>query len=98
MRDLISRFRANIITSGASAFEEEKWEEISIGSLHFQVSSGKFCHPSLRAAEGDRIRGQDGGMWEALSRRVCDICVLHCPLERPTLSPHQGERECAPCR
>ncbi|KAK1337756.1 LOW QUALITY PROTEIN: hypothetical protein QTO34_002389 [Cnephaeus nilssonii] len=42
MRDLISRFRANIITSGASAFEEEKWEEISIGSLHFQVLGP--CH------------------------------------------------------
>ncbi|CAK6447994.1 unnamed protein product [Pipistrellus nathusii] len=42
MRDLISRFRANIITSGASAFEEERWEEISIGSLHFQVSGP--CH------------------------------------------------------
>ncbi|XP_014396073.1 PREDICTED: molybdenum cofactor sulfurase, partial [Myotis brandtii] len=42
MRELISRFRANIITSGASAFEEEKWEEISIGSLHFQVLGP--CH------------------------------------------------------
>nr|KAF6358624.1 molybdenum cofactor sulfurase [Pipistrellus kuhlii] len=42
MRDLISRFRANIITSGASAFEEEKWEAISVGSLHFQVSGP--CH------------------------------------------------------
>lgn len=38
MKDLISRFRANIITEGARAFEEEKWDEISIGSLHFQVS------------------------------------------------------------
>lgn len=66
MRDLISRFRANIITSGASAFEEERWEEISIGSLHFQVSSGKSCHPSLRAAQGVGIRGQDGGRWEGV--------------------------------
>ncbi|XP_054580056.1 molybdenum cofactor sulfurase isoform X2 [Eptesicus fuscus] len=45
MRDLISRFRANIITSGASAFEEEKWEEISIGSLHFQQFVLMVDHP-----------------------------------------------------
>lgn len=38
VKDLISRFRANIITKGARAFEEEQWDEISIGSLHFQVS------------------------------------------------------------
>lgn len=42
MEDLISRFRANIITNGTRAFEEEKWDEISIGSLHFQVSGP--CH------------------------------------------------------
>ncbi|XP_034851608.1 molybdenum cofactor sulfurase isoform X1 [Mirounga leonina] len=42
MKDLISRFRANIITSGTRAFEEEKWDGISIGSLHFQVSGP--CH------------------------------------------------------
>ena len=39
MKDLISRFRANIITNGTRAFEEEKWDGISVGSLHFQVSS-----------------------------------------------------------
>ncbi|KAM5305334.1 molybdenum cofactor sulfurase isoform 2-T2 [Glossophaga mutica] len=42
MKDLISRFRANIITNGTRAFEEEKWDEISIGSLHFQVLGP--CH------------------------------------------------------
>ncbi|XP_034374571.1 molybdenum cofactor sulfurase isoform X2 [Arvicanthis niloticus] len=42
VKDLISRFRANIITKGARAFEEEKWDEISIGSLHFQVLGP--CH------------------------------------------------------
>lgn len=42
MKNLISRFRANIITEGARAFEEEKWDEISIGSLHFQVLGP--CH------------------------------------------------------
>uniref|UniRef100_A0ABK0LNA4 Molybdenum cofactor sulfurase n=1 Tax=Rattus norvegicus TaxID=10116 RepID=A0ABK0LNA4_RAT len=42
VKDLISRFRANIITKGARAFEEEQWDEISIGSLHFQVLGP--CH------------------------------------------------------
>ncbi|KAF5919135.1 molybdenum cofactor sulfurase [Diceros bicornis minor] len=42
MKDLISRFRANIVTNGTRAFEEEKWDEISIGSLCFQVSGP--CH------------------------------------------------------
>lgn len=88
MKDLISRFRANIITSGTKAFEEEKWDEISIGSLHFQVSSGKVFYPSLRAANGDGSLVQDGGRWESLlvfdsylgslGRRVCDICILQC--------------------
>lgn len=40
MKELISRFRANIITSGTSPFEEETWDEISVGSLSFQVSRG----------------------------------------------------------
>ncbi|KFO27398.1 molybdenum cofactor sulfurase [Fukomys damarensis] len=42
MKDLISRFRANIIMNGTRAFEEEKWNEASIGSLHFQVLGP--CH------------------------------------------------------
>ncbi|XP_027432916.1 molybdenum cofactor sulfurase isoform X1 [Zalophus californianus] len=42
MKDLISRFRANIITNGTRAFEEEKWDGVSIGSLRFQVSGP--CH------------------------------------------------------
>ncbi|XP_036889007.1 molybdenum cofactor sulfurase [Sturnira hondurensis] len=42
MKDLISRFRANIITNGTRAFEEEKWDEILIGPLHFQVLGP--CH------------------------------------------------------
>lgn len=53
MKDLISRFRANIITNGTSAFEEEKWDEVSIGSLRFQVSSAKFCYSSPKVARGD---------------------------------------------
>ncbi|XP_040840596.1 molybdenum cofactor sulfurase [Ochotona curzoniae] len=42
MKDLISRFRANIITNGTKPFEEEKWDGISVGSLHFQVLGP--CH------------------------------------------------------
>ncbi|XP_006835200.1 PREDICTED: molybdenum cofactor sulfurase [Chrysochloris asiatica] len=42
MSDLISRFRANIVTNGTKAFEEEKWDSISVGSLHFQVLGP--CH------------------------------------------------------
>nr|XP_004666857.2 molybdenum cofactor sulfurase [Jaculus jaculus] len=42
MKDLISRFRANIITNGTKAFEEEEWQELSIGSLRFQVVGP--CH------------------------------------------------------
>lgn len=53
MNNLISRFRANIITNGTRAFEEEKWDEISIGSLRFQVSSQKSYYLSLRVVSGD---------------------------------------------
>ncbi|XP_011930145.1 PREDICTED: molybdenum cofactor sulfurase isoform X2 [Cercocebus atys] len=42
VKDLSLRFRANIIINGKRAFEEEKWDEISIGSLHFQVVGP--CH------------------------------------------------------
>ncbi|XP_033033838.1 molybdenum cofactor sulfurase isoform X1 [Trachypithecus francoisi] len=42
VKDLSLRFRANIIINGERAFEEEKWDEISIGSLHFQVLGP--CH------------------------------------------------------
>lgn len=42
IKDLISRFRANIIINGTRAFEEEKWDGISTGSLHFQVVGP--CH------------------------------------------------------
>ncbi|XP_067425987.1 molybdenum cofactor sulfurase [Emydura macquarii macquarii] len=35
--ELIQRFRSNIVISATESFEEEKWVEISIGALHFQV-------------------------------------------------------------
>ena len=53
MNNLISRFRANIITNGTRAFEEEKWDEISVGSLRFQVSSEKSYYLSLRVVSGE---------------------------------------------
>ncbi|KAM9097564.1 molybdenum cofactor sulfurase [Sarcophilus harrisii] len=42
MRELIQRFRANIVINGTKAFEEEKWDEISIGTLNFLVLGP--CH------------------------------------------------------
>ena len=53
VKDLSLRFRANIIINGKRAFEEEKWDEISIGSLRFQVSLGKFYYPSSRVVNED---------------------------------------------
>lgn len=53
VKDLSLRFRANIIINGKRAFEEEKWDEISIGSLHFQVSLGRFYYPSSRIVNED---------------------------------------------
>lgn len=91
MKDLISRFRANIITNGTSAFEEEKWDEISIGPLHFQVSFVIFAQGL--PVETDLTLDQNGDRWESclvfdsypqnLSRRVYDICILGDPLEIP---------------
>uniref|UniRef100_A0A663N0P9 Molybdenum cofactor sulfurase n=1 Tax=Athene cunicularia TaxID=194338 RepID=A0A663N0P9_ATHCN len=36
-KELIRRFRANIVISAPESFEEEEWAEISIGALRFQV-------------------------------------------------------------
>lgn len=41
-KNLISRFRANIITNGNRPFEEEKWDAISVDSLQLQVVGP--CH------------------------------------------------------
>ncbi|OCT74365.1 molybdenum cofactor sulfurase [Xenopus laevis] len=35
---LTQRFRANIVINGHQPFEEEKWTEVFIGGVHFQVS------------------------------------------------------------
>lgn len=65
MNNLISRFRANIITNGTRAFEEEKWDEISVGSLRFQVSSEKSYYLSLRVVSGTTLAGIVAGRRES---------------------------------
>ncbi|XP_062813041.1 molybdenum cofactor sulfurase isoform X1 [Anolis carolinensis] len=45
LQDLIHRFRANIVISTNEPFEEDLWEEITIGSLHFKVMGP--CHRCL---------------------------------------------------
>ncbi|KAF7247675.1 Molybdenum cofactor sulfurase [Varanus komodoensis] len=43
--ELIYRFRANMVISTNEAFEEDLWEEIAIGTLHFKVMGP--CHRCL---------------------------------------------------
>ncbi|XP_054847805.1 molybdenum cofactor sulfurase [Eublepharis macularius] len=45
LQKLIHRFRANIVISTNEPFEEDKWDEIAIGSLHFKVMGP--CHRCL---------------------------------------------------
>nr|XP_056713238.1 molybdenum cofactor sulfurase [Euleptes europaea] len=45
LQKLIHRFRANIVISTNEPFEEDKWDEISIGSLRFKVMGP--CHRCL---------------------------------------------------
>ncbi|XP_053119151.1 molybdenum cofactor sulfurase isoform X2 [Hemicordylus capensis] len=44
-QELIHRFRANIVISTSEPFEEDKWEEIAIGTLHFKIMGP--CHRCL---------------------------------------------------
>ncbi|XP_042331867.1 molybdenum cofactor sulfurase [Sceloporus undulatus] len=45
LQELIHRFRANIVISTNEPFEEDLWEEITIGSLHYKVMGP--CHRCL---------------------------------------------------
>ncbi|XP_048367698.1 molybdenum cofactor sulfurase isoform X2 [Sphaerodactylus townsendi] len=45
LQKLIHRFRANIVISTNEPFEEDKWDNIAIGSLHFKVMGP--CHRCL---------------------------------------------------
>ncbi|XP_051019097.1 molybdenum cofactor sulfurase [Acomys russatus] len=67
VKDLISRFRANIITKGARAFEEEKWDEISIGSLHFQVLGP--CHRCQMICIDQQTGQRNQDVFQKLSER-----------------------------
>uniref|UniRef100_A0A8I3MTF0 Molybdenum cofactor sulfurase n=1 Tax=Canis lupus familiaris TaxID=9615 RepID=A0A8I3MTF0_CANLF len=67
MKDLISRFRANIITNGTRAFEEEKWDEISIGSLRFQVSGP--CHRCQMICIDQQTGQRNQNVFQKLSER-----------------------------
>ncbi|XP_061445641.1 molybdenum cofactor sulfurase isoform X2 [Rhineura floridana] len=44
-QELVHRFRANIVVSTDEPFEEDLWEEITIGTLHFKVIGP--CHRCL---------------------------------------------------
>ncbi|XP_060103805.1 molybdenum cofactor sulfurase isoform X2 [Heteronotia binoei] len=45
LQKLIHRFRANIVISTNEPFEEDKWDEIAVGSLRFKVMGP--CHRCL---------------------------------------------------
>ncbi|MXQ79872.1 hypothetical protein E5288_WYG007232 [Bos mutus] len=77
MNNLISRFRANIITNGTRAFEEEKWDEISIGSLRFQVLGP--CHRCQMICIDQQTGQRNQDVFQKLSERrerKLDDCTL----------------------
>nr|XP_010945508.1 molybdenum cofactor sulfurase isoform X2 [Camelus bactrianus] len=67
MKDLISRFRANIITNGTRAFEEENWDEVSIGSLRFQVLGP--CHRCQMICIDQQTGQRNKDIFQKLSER-----------------------------
>ncbi|XP_068418879.1 molybdenum cofactor sulfurase [Eschrichtius robustus] len=67
VNNLISRFRANIITNGTRAFEEEKWDEISVGSLHFQVLGP--CHRCQMICIDQQTGQRNQNVFQKLSER-----------------------------
>ncbi|XP_016051477.1 PREDICTED: molybdenum cofactor sulfurase [Miniopterus natalensis] len=84
MKDLISRFRANIISNGTSAFEEEKWEEISVGSLRFQVLGP--CHRCQMICIDQQTGARNQDVFQKLSeyreRKVnFGVYLMHMPLD-----------------
>ncbi|XP_046942823.1 molybdenum cofactor sulfurase [Lynx rufus] len=84
MKELISRFRANIITSGTSAFEEETWDEISVGSLRFQVLGP--CHRCqmicINQQTGQRNQNVFQKLSESRARKVnFGVYLMHTSLD-----------------
>uniref|UniRef100_A0A5F8GKW1 Molybdenum cofactor sulfurase n=2 Tax=Monodelphis domestica TaxID=13616 RepID=A0A5F8GKW1_MONDO len=65
MRELIERFRANIVINGTQAFEEEKWEEISIGTLNFLVLGP--CHRCQMICIDQKTGQRNQDVFQALS-------------------------------
>ncbi|XP_072461369.1 molybdenum cofactor sulfurase isoform X1 [Notamacropus eugenii] len=82
MRELIQRFRANIVICGNKAFEEEKWDEISIGSLRFLVLGP--CHRCQMICIDQETGQRNQNVFQALSsvreRRVnFGVYLMHEP-------------------
>ncbi|XP_039094908.1 molybdenum cofactor sulfurase isoform X2 [Hyaena hyaena] len=83
-KELISRFRANIITNGTRAFEEETWDEISIGSLRFQVVAP--CHRCqmicINQQTGQRNQNVFQKLSESRARKVnFGVYLMHTSLD-----------------
>ncbi|XP_029777586.1 molybdenum cofactor sulfurase isoform X3 [Suricata suricatta] len=83
-KELISRFRANIITNGTRAFEEETWDEISVGSLHFQVLGP--CHRCqmicINQQTGQRNQNVFQKLSESRARKVnFGVYLMHTSLD-----------------
>ncbi|XP_037364538.1 LOW QUALITY PROTEIN: molybdenum cofactor sulfurase [Talpa occidentalis] len=84
VKDLIPRFRANIITNGTRPFEEEKWDEISIGSMRFQVVGP--CHRCqmicIDQQTGQRNQDVFQKLSESRERKVnFGVYLMHAPLD-----------------
>ncbi|XP_006889293.1 PREDICTED: molybdenum cofactor sulfurase [Elephantulus edwardii] len=84
MSDLISRFRANIVTNGTKAFEEENWDEVSIDSLQFQVLGP--CHRCqmicIDQQTGQRSQDVFQKLSESRKRKVnFGVYLMHMPLD-----------------
>ncbi|XP_057556665.1 molybdenum cofactor sulfurase isoform X2 [Hippopotamus amphibius kiboko] len=89
VNDLIPRFRANIITNGTRAFEEEKWDEISVGCLHFQVLGPcRRCQMiCIDQQTGQRNQNVFQKLSERRERKVnFGVYLMHAPLDLS--SPH----------
>ncbi|KAG8521657.1 Molybdenum cofactor sulfurase [Galemys pyrenaicus] len=84
VEDLIPRFRANIITNGTKPFEEEKWDEIAIGSIRFQVVGP--CHRCqmicIDQQTGQRNQDVFQKLSESRERKVnFGVYLMHAPLD-----------------
>ncbi|KAH0627092.1 hypothetical protein JD844_002490 [Phrynosoma platyrhinos] len=57
LQELIHRFRANIVISTNEPFEEDLWEEITIGSLNFKTNFGIYLmnHPAKQSSLPDTL-------------------------------------------